>query len=210
MKPGYRVAWATVRSLLWLIGVRYTDAHKVPATGPLILAPNHRSYLDPPITGCGLHRELSFFAKSELFRIPLLGPIIRGLNARPVRRGESDRRALKLAIETVREGAALVVFAEGTRAPKGGFLEPKPGLAMMATRAGATVVPVAICGTGEGIRGILLSAMRRKRIEVQYGDPISAPSTKDYPETTEMIMDRIRNLHRQTELRREVNVSQKV
>jgi len=117
----------------------------VPATGPVLIVSNHVSLLDPPLVGGAAPRPLFFMAKEELFRIPLFGRLIRGLNARPVRRDGSDTRALKAALAQLQEGHALLVFPEGTRGEEGQPLrEGKPGVGMLAVlrRAGGAGVRV--------------------------------------------------------------------
>ena len=144
-----------------------------PVTGPVILAPNHISYLDPPASGSGLHRPVHFMAKEELFRIPLFGRLIRSLNARPVRRDGSDMRALKAALAQLEEGHALLVFPEGTRGEEGQPLrEGKPGVGMLAVLSGAPVVPVYVSGSGAALpRGRALP--RPARVRVTFGPPLT-------------------------------------
>jgi len=173
VKADYRFGRGLARIILkWVLGVRWIGSEVVPMTGPLLVVPNHRSYLDPPLVGCGLTRELYFFAKAELFTIPLLGRAVRVFNSIPVKRGRADRRALSIAIESVRSGGALVLFPEGTRAPKGEFLPPKLGVGMIAARCRVPVYPVYISGTGEGIGRVLRSVLRVEPIRVLYGSPI--------------------------------------
>lgn len=201
MKASYRVGRALAKLVLIVLGTKWTGAERVPARGALVIAPNHRSYLDPPLVGCGAGRELFFFAKKELFGVPVLGYVIRHVfNAIPIRRGSVDRRAIATAIDAVRGGGALVLFPEGTRAAPGGYLPPKLGAAMVAAKAGAEVVPVHIEGTGRGALGLIRSALRLERIRVTYGDPIrleavgSEGAAAGYQAGAERIMDAIRAL----------------
>jgi len=123
----------------------------VPMTGPLLLAANHVSVLDPPLVGGAAPRELHFMAKEELFRIPLFGRLIAGLNAHPVKRDGSDSRALKLAIRLLAEGHAMLVFPEGTRGVEGRLGEGKAGAGMLAVMSGAPVVPVFVSGSARAL-----------------------------------------------------------
>jgi 1-acyl-sn-glycerol-3-phosphate acyltransferase len=145
----------------------------VPATGPVLIVSNHVSVLDPPIVGGAAPRPLYFMAKEELFRIPLLGRLIRALNARPVRRDGSDTRALKAALAQLEEGHALLVFPEGTRGEEGQPLrEGKAGVGMLAVLSGAPVVPVYVSGTGAALpRG--RSLPRPTRVRVTFGSPLT-------------------------------------
>ena len=123
----------------------------VPMTGPVLLAANHVSVLDPPLVGGAAPRELHFMAKEELFRIPLFGRLIGALNAHPVKRDGSDGRALKAAIRLLAEGHAMLVFPEGTRGMEGRLGEGKAGAGMLAVMSGAPVVPVFISGSGQAL-----------------------------------------------------------
>ena len=145
----------------------------VPATGPVLIVSNHVSLLDPPLVGGAAPRPLFFMAKEELFRIPLFGRLIRGLNARPVRRDGSDTRALKAALAQLQEGHALLVFPEGTRGEEGQPLrEGKPGVGMLAVLSGAPVVPVYVSGSGAALpRGRTLP--RPARVRVTFGPPLT-------------------------------------
>jgi 1-acyl-sn-glycerol-3-phosphate acyltransferase len=144
----------------------------VPATGPVLLVANHLSLLDPPLVGVATSRQLCFMAKEELFRVPGLGPLIRALGARPVRRDGGDRRALMAALGLLAEGRALLVFPEGTRGEEGRLGEAKPGVGMLAVLSGAPVVPVHIEGSGRVLpRG--RAWPRLAKVRVTFGPPLS-------------------------------------
>ncbi|MGH7355801.1 MAG: (d)CMP kinase [Candidatus Rokuibacteriota bacterium] len=144
---------------------------RVPPRGPLILVSNHSSVLDPPFIGAAAPRRLTFLAKAELFRIPLLGPLIRALGAHPLRREGSDPSALRTALRLVADGEALLVFPEGTRGPEGVLREAKAGAGMLAVLSGAPVVPVWISGTGRAWpKGARLP--RPVKVRVVFGAPL--------------------------------------
>lgn len=152
--------------------VEARGAEHVPSTGPVLLVANHVSVLDPPLIGGMSGRPLSFMAKEELFRVPLLGWLIRHLNARPVRRDNSDPRALKDALTVLHAGEALLVFPEGTRGPEGAVREAKPGAGLLAVMSGAAVVPVYIQGTGRALpRGCVWP--RPAKVVVRFGPPLA-------------------------------------
>jgi 1-acyl-sn-glycerol-3-phosphate acyltransferase len=147
------VLYAILKPLtLWVMRLLFRlegkGRHHVPQQGPVLLVANHSSFLDPPLVGAVLPRQLSFMAKAELFRVPLLGPLISRLNARPVRREGADASALRTALRILQGGGVLLMFPEGTRGPEGMLREPKPGAAMLAVLSGAAVVPVFIKGSG--------------------------------------------------------------
>ncbi|MHC0552348.1 lysophospholipid acyltransferase family protein [Salinicoccus sp. CNSTN-B1] len=93
--------------------VRVIGEDRIPATGPVLICSNHSSEYDPPLIAINVKREMSFFAKSELFKIPVLGFLISHLNAIPVDRGKGDRAALKKSVEKLKEGNMLLIFPEG-------------------------------------------------------------------------------------------------
>jgi 1-acyl-sn-glycerol-3-phosphate acyltransferase len=120
----------------------------IPAHGPVLLVANHSSVLDPPLIGGASDRQLTYLAKAELFKIPLFGALIHGLNARPVRREGADAGALRTAKRVLEEGGALLVFPEGTRGEEGVIRPAKPGAGLLAVSCGAAVVPVYVSGSG--------------------------------------------------------------
>ncbi|HEX6971434.1 MAG TPA: lysophospholipid acyltransferase family protein, partial [Limnochordia bacterium] len=127
--------------------VRVEGLENLPRQGSLILAANHASYIDPPLLGAATPRRLYFMAKRELFTIPLFGALIRRFGAFPVRRGALDRQAIRSALELLARGEAVVLFPEGTRHRSGGLLPGQQGVAMLASRSGAPIVPVGLVGT---------------------------------------------------------------
>jgi 1-acyl-sn-glycerol-3-phosphate acyltransferase len=144
----------------------------VPRCGPLIVAPNHISYLDPPVAGSALDRQLYFMAKVELFAHPFLGWLIRQYGAFPVQRGVADRAAMRHAERLLRAGHAVLVFPDGTRSPDGRLTAGELGIALLALRTGAPVLPIGVDGTDRVMpRGTLL--MRPARVRIRIGPPIS-------------------------------------
>jgi len=123
----------------------------VPRDGPLLLASNHSSLLDPPLIGSVLPRELDYMAKTGLFSIPGFGGLIRKLNAHPVDRTGSDSAALRLALRLLGDGRALLVFPEGTRGAEGRLGPAHAGAGMLAALSGAPVLPVYIQGSGRAL-----------------------------------------------------------
>lgn len=148
-----------------LSGWEVRGRENVPRTGGLIVASNHISFWDPPLVGTAAMRELHFLAKEELFRTPVLGPVIGAYNAIPIRRGVADLSGLSRAIEVLRKGRALIMFPEGSRMRDGELHPARPGVGMMAVNAGVTIVPCYISGSDRPGRWLL----RRTRLRVWFG-----------------------------------------
>lgn len=107
----------------------------IPSTKGVIIAANHISLWDPPLIGTFLPRKINFMAKEELFDIPIIGYIIKRLNAFPVKRGTADRVAIKKAISLLKSGECLGLFPEGTRSKDGKLGEAEAGMALIAIKA---------------------------------------------------------------------------
>jgi 1-acyl-sn-glycerol-3-phosphate acyltransferase len=143
----------------------------IPARGPVLIVANHSSVLDPPLIGGASDRQLTYLAKAELFKIPLFGALIRGLNARPIRREGADPGALRTARHVLEEGGALLVFPEGTRGEEGVIRPAKPGAGLLAVSSGAAVVPVYVKGSGRAWpKGRRLP--RPAKVTVTFGKPL--------------------------------------
>jgi 1-acyl-sn-glycerol-3-phosphate acyltransferase len=138
----------TMQPLLhMLVPLRVYGRERVPRTGGLVFALNHFSWLDPPAFGAGSPRTIHYIAKIEAHRVAGLGQLIRAFGTSSVRRGESDREAVRLMRTVVRDGKALGMFVEGTR-QRGGVPGPvQPGAAMAALQEDVPVVPGAIHGS---------------------------------------------------------------
>jgi 1-acyl-sn-glycerol-3-phosphate acyltransferase len=111
---------------------RTSGNRNVPTEGALVVVANHGSHLDPPLLGHALGRPVAFMAKAELFRVPLLGSIIRACGAYPVQRGASDREAIRVATARLAQGWATGVFIDGTRQLNGRVNQPQAGAALLA------------------------------------------------------------------------------
>jgi 1-acyl-sn-glycerol-3-phosphate acyltransferase len=149
---GADAAWAvgrvTIQPAVQLVArLEVYGADRVPLTGGLVVAANHFSWIDPPSLGAACPRTLYFMAKVEAHRVPGLGQLLRTFGAFPVRRGESDRDAVRMMREIVREGGALGMFPEGTRQKSGVPGPVQPGAAMVAVNEGVPLIPAAIHGS---------------------------------------------------------------
>ena len=155
--------------------VSRTGRQNIPA-GPVILASNHRSFLDPFVIGCCLRRPVYFVAKAELFERRLTAWLLNCLGAFPVQRGEADRESVETSLELLDRGEAVVIFPEGTRIRTGSLAPPKRGVGRLALASGAPVVPVAVTGTERARRGWLI---RPVKVAVRCGAPLTFPRVAD-------------------------------
>jgi 1-acyl-sn-glycerol-3-phosphate acyltransferase len=187
----YDVARLTVRGMVRLLWrARVVGTENVPSAGPLIVACNHVSYLDPPAMGCFCPRRIRYMAKKELFSVPLLGSMIRGLGAYAVDRQGSATAAIKRSLQVLEEGGTIGIFPEGTR-NRTGAVVPQTGVALLASLARAPVVPACILGTDR--------ALRLGKIRVAFGPPLALPAGRkatrdDLANFTTEIMNAIETL----------------
>ncbi len=146
----YAVLWVLSRTLgVAMFGARTRFAEKLPPRGGLLVLSSHQSHLDPLLLGMATDRRLSSLARSTLYRFKPFGFAITALDAVPIDREASPVAGMKLVIERLKRGAAVIVFPEGTRTSTGRLGEIKPGFALIARRAGVPIVPVAIVGAYE-------------------------------------------------------------
>jgi 1-acyl-sn-glycerol-3-phosphate acyltransferase len=169
----YRFCKWLIREILWRAtgGLRILNRDRFPKEGPVLVAPVHVSNFDPFMVGVCTPRPLSFMAKKELFEHWFVRRLIRSFQAFPVERGIGDTAAIRLALEILREGSCLLVFPEGTRGDGVSFNEIKPGIAMLAKKSGAKVLPVGIHGTHKMFPRDG-GKFRRTRVTVAFGEPI--------------------------------------
>lgn len=187
--------YTILKPILWIlfkIGLRLNveGASNIPMDGPLVIASNHLSLLDPPVIGVAATRKVHFMAKQELF-VPILGDIYKALGAFPVRRGGADRAAIKHGIDILKDNKVLAIFPEGTRSKTGKLGKAEPGALMMASKAMATIMPCCVIGTDYGRQGRLWP-----KVTVRFGKPIPFPKdamvNKEFlHEMTETLMQRI-------------------
>ncbi|MCX7779830.1 MAG: 1-acyl-sn-glycerol-3-phosphate acyltransferase [Negativicutes bacterium] len=169
----------------------YQGAENIPASGPTLVASNHLSFWDPPVIGCALQRPIHYMAKEELFKVPGFGWLIRQLNAFPVKRGAADRSAIRTALSLLENGAVVGVFPEGTRSKTGALGKAEPGLALIAAKAGAVIVPAAVTGTNRFLKN---GGGLFPKFKVKFGRPIyvkPGQTDKEYLEqlTNEMMSE---------------------
>lgn len=154
-----------------LFDARTWGLEKVPRRGAVLLVCNHQSYLDPILLTYRLRRRVSYFAKSELFRNPVFGRMLRALGAFPVRIGAGDRDAMRQAISHLEAGELLQVFPEGTRSADGALSPIQGGVALMVQRAHATVIPAVVDGAFDAWP-MHAPMFRAHPVRMLYGDPL--------------------------------------
>lgn len=172
MNLSYRIGWSLFRVLYgtyfrW----RIRGADNVPRTGPVILASNHASFLDPPLVGSALSRDINYLARESLFRFPVVGWILRSWNSVPVDRDGGGARGLRAILDRLLAGGGIILFPEGTRTPDGNLQPARSGIGLTVIKSDAPVVPVRVFGTYEAY-GRHLTIPRPKRVSVVFGKPI--------------------------------------
>ncbi|WP_088102229.1 lysophospholipid acyltransferase family protein [Halalkalibacter urbisdiaboli] len=157
----------------------------IPKDGSVLLCCNHISNLDPPLLGAYIERQIYYMAKQELFEKPILKGLLPKLGAFPVRRGMSDKQALRTGMNLLKDGGMIGLFPEGTRSKDGSLGKGLAGAGFFALRTNAQVIPCAIIGPYQ----------RGKKVKMVYGKPMDFDSIREQKvsadEATQLIMDEI-------------------
>jgi 1-acyl-sn-glycerol-3-phosphate acyltransferase len=172
MNPVYFLGWCFFRFIYstyfhW----RVYNPERVPLTGPVVLASNHASFLDPPLVGAGVKRGINYLARDTLFRYPGVGWLLRNWNSVPVDREGGGAAGLKAILDRLLDGGAIILFPEGTRTRDGRLQSARSGIGLTVIKSAAPVVPVRVFGTYEAF-GRHVRIPRPHRIEVKYGKPM--------------------------------------
>ncbi|MFJ8256258.1 lysophospholipid acyltransferase family protein [Peribacillus asahii] len=185
----YRFARNVVKIILTpIFRIQTVGRESFPKDGGVLICANHIDNLDPPVVGITSPRDIHFMAKEELFHAPLLKQLLPNINAFPVKRGLSDKGALKMGLKILKDGEVLGLFPEGTRSKTGELGKGLAGAGFFALRTNAVVVPCAIIGPYKPFR----------KLKVVYGKPVDFSQYREQKlsaeEATEIIMDEIRKL----------------
>jgi 1-acyl-sn-glycerol-3-phosphate acyltransferase len=168
----YRVTWwflLTLNKGYWRLTIKGKE--NLPASGPFVLAPVHRSFIDFSLTSSITKRRMRYMGKDSLWKISLFGKFISALGAYPVHRGGADREALKRTVEVLEGGEPVVIFPEGTRQTGPKVQNLFEGAAYVASKVGVPIVPVGIGGSEMALRkGKKLP--RPVKVTVVVGEPI--------------------------------------
>jgi 1-acyl-sn-glycerol-3-phosphate acyltransferase len=186
----YDAAKLSLSVIFRLWRMRVSGAENVPPTGPVIIACNHISYFDPPLLGTACPRRIRYMAKRELFKMPILGPMITAFGAYPVDRTGTPMAAVRRSVEVLRRGEVIGIFPEGTR-NLDGTVEAREGVALLASLGKAAVVPAAVLGTRD--------AAHFRRFEVIFGPALRLPpdrkaTREELANFTGQVMQAIRKL----------------
>ncbi|HEY1508794.1 MAG TPA: lysophospholipid acyltransferase family protein [Solirubrobacteraceae bacterium] len=191
------VRGATQLVALTAYRARGIDSQKVP-NGPVILAPNHASFMDHFFTGAFIRRRIQFMAKSQLFKPGILTWIFSHGGVFPVRRGLADEETFITSFKILERGGAIVMYCEGGRSRTGKIGdEARPGIGRLAIETGVPVVPVAILGSAQTRNWKRLSF---PRVTVRYGDafrfPLVEQTTREQQQlAADYVLERIKELH---------------
>jgi 1-acyl-sn-glycerol-3-phosphate acyltransferase len=173
MNLSYRIGWSCFRMMYatyfrW----RVLNAERVPLQGGVILASNHASFLDPPLVGSALGRDINYLARESLFRFPGIGALLHSWNAVPVDRDGGGAKGLKIILERLLAGNGIVLFPEGTRTMDGNLQPARSGIGLTVIKSDAVVIPVRTFGTFEAF-GRNHKFPRPHRVTVKYGRPMN-------------------------------------
>jgi 1-acyl-sn-glycerol-3-phosphate acyltransferase len=167
----YWIGWISFR-LVFATYFRwhYYNPERVPLSGPVILASNHASFIDPPLVGAALHRAIGYLARDTLFFGPL-GWLLHRWNAVPVDREGGGASGVRKILDVLQTGNAVIIFPEGTRTRDGALQPARAGIGLIVLRSAAPVVPVRVFGTFEAF-GRYLRVPQPKPVAVKYGKPL--------------------------------------
>ncbi len=181
----------------FFFSLRVIHRERMIQSGPVILAMNHQSYLDPPLAGITCDRAIYFLARRTLMDVPLLGWFLPKLNVIPVNQEGIDRSAIKALIRVLKSGNAALVFPEGSRTLDGSLQPAEPGLGLVIAKTLAPVVPMRIFGAHEALpRGG--GGLHFAPITIVIGEPIfftaaevESPEKNLYRRLSQRVMDAI-------------------
>jgi 1-acyl-sn-glycerol-3-phosphate acyltransferase len=172
MNLSYSLGWLGFRALYrFYFRWRVFNAERVPLEGPVILAANHASFLDPPLIGSGLRRGINYLARESLFRFPGMGALLRSWQVVPVDRDGGGAAGLKTILDRLLAGGAIILFPEGTRTRDGRLQPARSGIGLTVIKSDAVVIPVRTFGTFEAY-GRNQKFPRPFPVAVKYGEPM--------------------------------------
>ncbi len=196
-----RLWYEFLRCGLYLVGglayrLRYSGQENIPSAGPVLVVSNHQSHFDPPLVGAGCPRRMNFLARETLFRFTPFRWLINSLDAIPIDRDGLGLNGIKESLRRLKRGELVLIFPEGTRTRDGNVADFRPGFTVLAARAKAWILPVAI-------EGAFAAWPRWKKlpglgtIHVHYGEPLSPEEVvaTDERELVAEVQRRVRECH---------------
>jgi 1-acyl-sn-glycerol-3-phosphate acyltransferase len=215
MTACYYGGWVFFRTVFSLyFRWKVYNPERVPLEGPVILASNHASYIDPPLVGAGVRRQINFLARDTIFKVPILASILRSWDVVPVDRDGGTGRGLKMILGRLEKGGAIILFPEGTRSRHGELNPARSGIGLTVIKSAAPVVPCRVFGTHRAF-GPHMIIPRPRRLAVKYGNPMlfqelraeaetcSKPRVKEiYQQVADEIMAEIALLEPSTDIAR--------
>jgi 1-acyl-sn-glycerol-3-phosphate acyltransferase len=172
----YRICAGTVRVVAKILfRPTVTGADNIPLTGPVIIAPIHRSNVDFAFSLFISPRKIFFMAKEGVFHPAIFAALLIRLGAFPVNRNSADRESMRLAEEVLKRGEALALFPEGTRKSGTSIEALHDGVVFLASRSGAKIVPVGIAGSEQAMP-VGAKLPRFTKIQIVVGKPIDPPA----------------------------------
>ena len=179
MNFSYFLGWSAFRLLFTVyLPARAYHPERVPLDGPVILASNHASYLDPFLVGAMTRRPIHYLARKSLFRYPVVGRVLRSWNAVPVDRDSGSGAGLKTILDRLTAGGGIVLFPEGTRTADGTLQRARSGIGLTVIKSNAPVVPVRVFGTFE-VFGRQHRFPRPGRVRVTFGPVMQFASLRE-------------------------------
>lgn len=183
MNLSYFAGWSLFRVMFstyfhWSI----YNAERVPKSGPVILASNHASFLDPPLVGSSLKRSINYLARESLFRLPGMGALLRSWQAVPVDRDGGTGKGLKRILAALEAGGGIILFPEGTRTLDGKLQPARAGVGLTVIKSSAPVIPVRVFGTYEAY-GKNVKFPRPHKVIVKFGQPMDFKELREEAET---------------------------
>lgn len=176
----FRFVRALVKGFMHLVfRVKIHGKENMPKNGAVIVAMNHQSLWDGPLAASCLPRELAIMGKKELFKIPLLGSILRWAGAIPVARGKNDIGAIKAALSALKAEKAFAIFPEGRRVRQGEEHAAKSGVALLAERTGAPIVPVAISANYQFLSKINVYIQKPIYVKKENGEKLTSDELQE-------------------------------
>jgi len=173
MNPIYFIGWSGFRAIYrFYFGWSVHNCERVPLKGPVILAANHASFLDPPLVGAGLRRDINYLARNTLFRFPVVGWVLRNWNSVPVDREGGGAAGLRAILDRLLAGGAIILFPEGTRSRDGKLQPARSGIGLTVIKSTAPVVPVRVFGTFEAYGRHMHFPRPLRHVAVKYGKPL--------------------------------------